>query len=65
MNPRQKTGLVIFFLGMILFLGQEFPRFFSIVRDYLTFPIILMLIGLFIILANRPPKSKEPEDTEN
>lgn len=53
MNSRQKTGIVIFFLGMILFLAQEFPNIFSIFRKYITFPVVLMIIGLFLIITYR------------
>lgn len=56
MNSRQKTGLIIFFIGMILFLGQEFPDLFRILRDYVTIPVILMFFGLLIILTNREQK---------
>ena len=62
MNPRQKTGLVIFILGLILFLGQEFPRIFDIVREYVTFPVVIMLIGLYIILANRSHKKNSVDE---
>lgn len=53
MNSRQKTGLVIFFVGMLLFISQQFPQIYTLIRDYITFPVILMAIGLYIVLVNR------------
>ncbi len=52
MTSRQRTGLIVFLLGLILFLSDKLPGFGTYLKEFITFPVVLMIIGVYLIITN-------------
>lgn len=51
LKNRQKIGIVILGIGIILLLGEYNPSILAFINKYLTLPVVLILTGLFITLS--------------
>jgi hypothetical protein len=53
MTSRQRTGLVLVVLGGFLFINNMYPDIFKEIRHLISFPVILMAIGAYLLFFRK------------
>jgi len=53
MTSRQRLGIILVILGGFMFLNNVYPEFFKNILSFITFPVVLVVIGLYLILVKK------------
>lgn len=53
MTSRQRLGLILVVVGTFLLLNNMFPHFIREIIQVISFPVILVIIGLYLLLFKK------------
>lgn len=53
MTSRQRLGLILVILGALMFINNFYPEIFKTISAYISFPVLLVILGLYLILSKK------------
>ncbi len=53
MTSRQKAGILFVILGIYLLILNVFPSIGQYVRDVLSWPVILIILGAYLVFSRK------------